>query len=68
MPDIQIVSPFYDEDAKKLFKLCPTKVFDIEDLGSSKKNQKEKKIFQVCLEFNFFKIVFYYIANRIVFQ
>lgn len=38
MPDIKIVKPFYDEEAKKLVKLCPANVFDIEDFGSCKYN------------------------------
>lgn len=37
MPDIRIVQPIENEDAKELKALCPLGVFDIEDIGKSKK-------------------------------
>ena len=36
MPDIRIVQPIENEDAKELKALCPLGVFDIEDLGKNK--------------------------------
>jgi hypothetical protein len=33
MPDIRIVNPIENEDAKELKALCPLGVFDIEDMG-----------------------------------
>jgi len=36
MPDIRIVSPIENEDAKELKTLCPLGVFDIEDMGKGK--------------------------------
>lgn len=36
VPDIKFNSDIKDEDAVELKKLCPTGVFDIEDLGGKK--------------------------------
>jgi DNA-directed RNA polymerase I and III subunit RPAC1 len=35
MPDIHIVQPIENEDAKELKAMCPMGVFDIEELGKN---------------------------------
>jgi hypothetical protein len=35
LPDVKILQPFTGAEAQQLVALCPKKVFDIEDMGSS---------------------------------
>lgn len=40
VPDVRIVQDIENEDARELVKMCPTGVFDIEDMGKGKVRAK----------------------------
>ena len=40
LPDIRLTEPIVGEDAKELKSICPMGVFDIEDIGKSKKTSQ----------------------------
>lgn len=53
MPHVEILKPFKNQEAEKLVKMCPGKVFDIEEMGSVKtavvKNPRKCTVCRECI-------------------